>query len=78
MASMAVGAIAGAFAQYRHRNFDLGLFRMTVFPYVLGAISGPWASRLLPSAALETYVAALVAVVAVVAVSRTENSFLNR
>lgn len=65
MASIAVGAIAGAVAQYRHRNFDLGLFRMTVVPYVLGAISGPWASRLLPTAALETYVAVIVAVVAV-------------
>jgi uncharacterized protein len=65
MASIAIGAIAGAAAQHRRRNLDLGLFRVTIVPYVLGALSGPWASRLLPSAALETYVAVIVGVVAV-------------
>jgi uncharacterized protein len=64
MASIAVGAIAGAIAQHRRRNLDPRLFQMMVVPYMIGAISGPWAGRLLPTAALEGYVALLVAIVA--------------
>ena len=64
MATIAVGAIAGAVAQYRRRNFDAGLFRLTLPPYVLGGFAGPWVSRLLPADILGVYVAVVVAIVA--------------
>lgn len=65
MAAMSVGAIAGALAQHRAGHLDLRLFRMTLAPYVIGALAGPWISRLLPSRFLGAYVAAIIVVVAV-------------
>jgi len=64
MATMAVGAIAGAFAQYRAGHLDLRLFRLTLAPYVIGPLIGPWISRLLPSRFLGIYVAVIIVVVA--------------
>jgi len=64
MATMAVGALAGAFAQYRAGYLDLGLFRMTLAPYFAGALIGPWISRSLPSRLLGIYVAVIIFIIA--------------
>jgi uncharacterized membrane protein YfcA len=64
MATMAVGAIAGAVAQYRAGHVDLKLLRLTVLPYALGALAGPWISRGLPATILGVYVSAVICVVA--------------
>jgi len=64
MATMAVGAVSGALAQYRVGRVDLRLFRITAGPYVLGALSGAWISRSMPEGALAIYVAALILAVA--------------
>ncbi len=64
MASMAVGAIAGALAQYRFGHVDLRLLRSMLLPYVIGGLAGPWISRLLPTQILGVYVAAIISIVA--------------
>jgi uncharacterized protein len=65
MATIAVGAVAGAIAQHRAGNIDTHLFKLTIGPYVLGAFCGPWVSRALPSGLLGGYVAILIGIVAV-------------
>jgi uncharacterized membrane protein YfcA len=64
MATMAVGAVSGAFAQYRAGRVDTQLLRITISPYVIGALAGAWVSRALPTGVLAIYVAALILVVA--------------
>jgi uncharacterized membrane protein YfcA len=64
MATIAVGAIAGAAAQYRAGHVDARLFRLTIGPYVVGALAGPWVSRALPTGLLGGYVAILIGAVA--------------
>lgn len=64
MAAIAVGAISGAIAQYRAGNVDTRLLRLTIAPYVLGALAGPWLSRLLSADLLGGYVAILIGIVA--------------
>lgn len=63
MATVAVGAIAGAIAQYRARQIDMRLFRFTVLPYALGALAGPWFSRELPPGILGAYVSIVLCIV---------------
>lgn len=65
MAVAAVGAISGAIAQYRAGNVDTRLLGLTIPPYVLGALTGPWLSRILPTDVLGSYVALLIGIVAV-------------
>lgn len=65
MATIAVGAVAGAWAQHRNGQLDLRLFRLAVVPYALGAAAGPWLSRSMPTDLLTLYVAGIVAAVAV-------------
>jgi len=64
MATMAVGAIAGALTQYRAGNLDPQLFRLTLLPYVIGSLMGPWISRLLPAQVLGIYLAGIIIFVA--------------
>ena len=64
MATMAVGAGAGALTQHRHGNLEPGLLRLMLLPYALGALVGPWLSRAMPSGMLETYLAAMIVIVA--------------
>lgn len=64
MATIAVGAIAGGIAQYRAGNVDLPLFRLTLAPYIVGSLAGPWINRLLPVRALGIYVSVLILIVA--------------
>jgi uncharacterized membrane protein YfcA len=65
MATIAVGAIAGAIAQYRRGQVDLRLFRLTLLPYIAGGLVGPWLGRLLPGKALGVYVAGVIACTAI-------------
>lgn len=64
MATMAVGAFAGALTQYRAGHVDLQLLRLMMLPYVVGSLVGPWISRLLPAQALGIYVALVIGFVA--------------
>jgi uncharacterized membrane protein YfcA len=64
LATIAVGAIAGAIAQYRHGQVDLKLFRLTLVPYAVGGLAGPWLGRWLPGKALGIYVAGIIATIA--------------
>ena len=64
MATMAVGAIAGALAQYRVVHVDLRLLRLMLLPYVFGSLVGPWIGRLLSAQVLEIYLAAIISMVA--------------
>lgn len=64
MATIAVGAVAGAVAQYRAGHVDTRLFRLTIGPYVVGALGGPWISRAMPTGLLSGYIAILIGVVA--------------
>jgi uncharacterized membrane protein YfcA len=64
MATVAVGAIAGAVAQYRHGQLDRKLLHVMSVPYVAGGLLGPWLSRLLPTTTLSIYVAAVIVLVA--------------
>ena len=64
MATMAVGAFAGALTQYRAGHVDLKLLRLMLLPYVVGSMVGPWISRLLSAQVLGIYVAVIISVVA--------------
>ena len=64
MATMAVGAVSGALAQYRVGHVDVRLFGITVGPYVVGALGGAWISRSMPEGALAIYVSVLILAVA--------------
>jgi uncharacterized membrane protein YfcA len=65
MAAMAAGAIAGALTQYRAGHLDTRLFRWMLPPYIVGAMVGPWISKLLPSRFLSVYVAVMITAIAV-------------
>jgi uncharacterized membrane protein YfcA len=65
MATMAVGAFAGALTQYRVGHVNLPLLRLMLLPYVIGSLLGPWISRLLPAQVLGYYLAAIISVIAV-------------
>ncbi len=64
MATMAVGAIAGALAQYRVGHVDLRLLRLALLPYAIGSLVGPWISRHLSAQVLEIYLAMIISMVA--------------
>lgn len=64
MATMAVGALAGALTRYRVGDVDLRLLRLMMLPYVAGSLVGPWISRLLPTQILGIYIGLILAVVA--------------
>lgn len=64
MATIAVGAFAGALTQYRAGHVDLQLLRLMLLPYVVGSLVGPWLSRLLSTQALGIYVAVVISIVA--------------
>jgi len=64
MATMAVGAFAGALTQYRVGHVDLRLLRLMLLPYIVGSLVGPWISLLLSAQVLGIYVAVIIGVVA--------------
>ena len=64
MATIAIGAIAGGVSRFRARQVDMGLVRLLILPYTLGAFAGPWVAAQLSSPALKTYIAGLVILIA--------------
>jgi uncharacterized membrane protein YfcA len=65
MATMAVGAVAGAYSQFRAGHMDLRLLRLALLPYICGALIGPWISRYLPTEALRFYLAVIIFSIAI-------------
>ncbi len=65
MATMAVGAFFAALAQHRIGRVDTSLLRLTAFPYLFGALAGPWFSLWLPIPILRAYLALVMTIVAV-------------
>jgi len=63
LASMSVGAVSGAVAQYRRGQLDLALFGRMLPPYVLGGLLGPWINRAVPVSVLGIYVSLLILVI---------------
>ncbi|UCD68821.1 MAG: sulfite exporter TauE/SafE family protein [Betaproteobacteria bacterium] len=64
MATMAVGALAGALTRYRAGDVDLRLLRLMMLPYIVGSLIGPWISRSLPTQVLGIYIGLILSVVA--------------
>jgi uncharacterized membrane protein YfcA len=64
MATMAVGALAGALTRYRVGDVDVRLLRLMVLPYIAGSLVGPWISRSLPTEVLGIYIGLILSVVA--------------
>lgn len=64
MAAIAVGAISGAIAQHRGGKLDLRLFKLTLMPYVLGSLTGPWLNRLMSKRVLGIYLATIILFIA--------------
>lgn len=64
VATMAVGAIAGALAQWRAGNIDWQLLKLASLPYMFGALLGPWLARFLPGQWLKAYLAGVMIVIA--------------
>jgi uncharacterized membrane protein YfcA len=69
MATMAVGAIAAGLAQSRGKHVSWPLLRVAVLPYAVGALLGPWVARYLPVEVLRLYVAGMLMVVGLWALS---------
>jgi uncharacterized membrane protein YfcA len=65
MATMAVGAVAGAYSQFRAGHLDLKLLRLALLPYICGALTGPWISRYLPTEVLRFYLAVIILSIAI-------------
>jgi uncharacterized membrane protein YfcA len=64
MATMAVGALAGALTRYRVGDVDVRLLRLMGLPYIAGSLLGPWISRSLPTQVLGIYIGLILSVVA--------------
>jgi uncharacterized membrane protein YfcA len=73
MATMAVGAVAGAYSQFRAGHLDLKLLRLALLPYICGALIGPWISRYLPTEALRFYLAVIILSIAIKMLLRNTN-----
>ena len=65
MASMVVGALAAAIARHRSGDIHWPLFRLAIFPYVAGALVGPWISSYLPIDVLRSYISLMLGAVAI-------------
>lgn len=60
MATMTIGALAAGIAQARGGRVTWPLLRLAIFPYLAGALLGPWGARLLPVQALRLYIAGIL------------------
>ncbi len=60
MATMTMGALSAGIVQARGGRVCWPLLRLAIFPYLAGALLGPWGSRLLPVAALRSYIAGVL------------------
>lgn len=65
VASMTIGAIAAAATHWRQENIDFGLFKLMLFPYIAGALAGPWINRWLPRDYLRVYLTVVIVLLAV-------------
>ncbi len=65
MATMAVGAFFAALAQHRFGRVNKSLLRLSIFPYLFGALAGPWLSLWLPTHVLRAYLALVITIVAI-------------
>ena len=60
MATMTIGALSAGIAQARSGRVAWPLLRLAIFPYLSGALLGPWGARFLPVQALRLYIAAIL------------------
>lgn len=60
MATMTVGALSASIAQARSGRVEWQLIRLAILPYLIGALAGPWAARILPVQALRLYMAGVL------------------
>ncbi len=65
MATMAVGAFFAAAAQHRFGRVNKSLLGLSIFPYLCGALAGPWISLWLPAHVLRAYLALVISIVAI-------------
>lgn len=65
LATMTTGAVSAGIAQARAGRVEWPLLRLAIFPYLLGALSGPWGARFLPVQALRLYVAGVLVLLGV-------------
>jgi uncharacterized membrane protein YfcA len=65
MATMAVGAFFAAAAQHRFGRVNMSLLRLSILPYLFGALAGPWFSLWLPTYVLRVYLALVITIVAI-------------
>lgn len=63
LAIMAIGAFSASIAQMRRGYVCWPLLRLSVAPYFIGAVLGPWIARFLEVDVLRLYIAAMLAVV---------------
>lgn len=79
MATMAVGAFFAAASQYRLGRVNTSLLRLSIVPYLFGALVGPWFSLWLPTDVLRAYLALVITIVAIfLIVSNRSNVESNR
>lgn len=64
MATMTVAAVAAATVRFRSGHIEGPLLRLMCFPYLFGALVGPWISRYIPTHLLRLYIATIVVVIA--------------
>jgi len=60
MATMTVGALSASVAQARSGWVEWQLIRLAILPYLMGALAGPWAARILPVHVLRLYMAGVL------------------
>ena len=70
MAAMITGALAAAVSRHRSGDILWPLFRLAFFPYLIGALTGPWLSRYLPVDILRSYIALMLGLVAILMLAR--------
>lgn len=64
MATMAVGAFVAAAAQHQFGRVNKSLLKLSIFPYLCGALAGPWISLWLSTSVLRAYLALVIIIVA--------------
>lgn len=71
LATMSVSAFSASFAQARRGQVCWPLLRLTVLPYFMGAMLGPWLARAVDIDLLRIYVAVMLAVIGLASLRRS-------